>query len=317
MPDDNDILTDLGRFAVHALDVDGRTFDQFVIKAQSRGYSLADIVHSVNDVHARYVLKGKTFEPISALLYSCVPANRDLLPPKALTFKQWREAEAEQSQSQAAADAERKRREDDLKLAQEFIKRGEPECKRICAEFMQIASEFRRIRDVTLGGQLALELMSRKFESVCQRIGQGYGTALAQDAAYMECWARGTWQFPPLKPEVKAVANVMSPQAIEYERMERRLEERDGPLADAFCKREDRMARVLEALSDPCGPCSHLQAQLGQWAAEGDLNWRAATMKIGDGEVSMRPTARALLAVLERVALVESAKTRDAALGVS
>lgn len=313
MPNDNDILADLSRFASHALDVDGRTFDQFVLKAQSRGVHLADMVHAVNDVHARYVLKGKTFEPISALLYSCQAGNRDPLPPRALTFKQWRDAEAGNAKTQADQDAEKRRRDDDLERAREFVKRGEAECKRICAEFMQIAAEFRRQRNVSIGAQLAMELSQRQFADIAQRIESGLGTALVQDAAYVECWARGTWQFPKLAPETGEAAGKASPQMIEHERMERMLEERDGPLADAFCRRDDRMERVLAALDDPRGPLSHLQAHLGKWAAQGDLNWRAATVTLcsvaggvsHDEELSLRPSARRMLAILERQARKE------------
>ena len=303
MPSDNDILADLARFANHALDVDGRTFDLFVSKAQAKGVALADMVHAVNDVHARYVAKGKDFEPLACLLYSCNPANRDRLPPKALTFRAWREQESAKANAGASAEARARDEANNRAWAQKFCARGESECKRICAEFMLLAREFQRVRGLNIGGQMELELSARTFENVCKRIEQGHGTAIVQDAAYMECWARGTWQFPKLDADTDTSRPApVSPQMVTHERMERRLEERDGPLADAFCKREDRMTRVLAALNDPKGPCVHLQKQLGEWAAQGDLNWRAATMKLGKDEVTLRPTARAFLAVLEHEA---------------
>mgnify|MGYP000972609590 FL=1 len=47
-------------------------------------------------------------------------------------------------------------------------------------------------------------------------------------------------------------------------------------------------------------------AAIRERAAQGDLNWRAATMKLGKDEVTLRPTARAFLAVLEHEARVRA-----------
>lgn len=293
----NTYPTDLRAYA-DWLDIGEEDFVSFWSEAQRLNLTL-QVRHALSAyenqwVHRKAVPNGI----VGALLALCDTRNRKPLRPDAKTFDAWRnDAETKRKQGEA----EKRQREEDHKLALKFVERGEDECKRICCEFMQLASEFQRVRNVNIGGQIQLELGWRTFENVCQRVEQGYGTALAQDAAYMECWARGTWQFPGLKTDLDTSSQrPLSPQMIEYEKMERQLEARDGPLADAFCKREDRMARVLEALNDPCGPCSHLQTQLGLWAALGDLNWRAATMKCGEQELTMRPTARAFLAVLEQ-----------------
>lgn len=282
------------------LDIGEEEFSLFESEAKRLSLTL-EMRHALTAYENQWVVvKRVPSQIVGALLALCDRRNRKPLRPEAKTFEAWKhDTEARGAQK----DAEKRLREDDLKWARVFIKRGKDECKRICAEFMQIAREFLRARNINIGGQLALELSARTFDNVCQRIEQGYGTALAQDAAYMECWARGTWRFPKLGADIDTSRPApLSPQMIEYEKMERRLEERDGPLADEFCKREDRMTRVLAALEDPKGPCGHLHKQLGEWAAQGELNWRAATMLCGKDEVTMRPAARAFLAVLEHQA---------------
>lgn len=197
MPSDNDILADLARFANHALDVDGRTFDLFVSKAKAKGVALADMVHAVNDVHARYVAKGKDFEPLACLLYSCNPANRDRLPPKALTFRAWREQESAKANAGASAEAKARDEANNRAWAQKFFARGEFECKRIFAEFWQEAETVNHEFGETVGVTLKTALRCRGFESLAWDITQK--PRLAYEAAMVECWARGTWRFPQLE----------------------------------------------------------------------------------------------------------------------
>lgn len=306
MPPDNEILPDLARYAEHSLDVDGRTFDQFVLKAQSRGVALADIVHAVNDVYARYVLKGKTFDPLSALLYSCSPANRDMLPPRAKTFKQWREEQQESKKTQAQAEFDAEEHARHVKWSAVFFKRGLEECKRIAAEFMIISREFKLEPVGHLGAQLEMDLSARGLDW-CKWHALS-GTALAQDAAFVECWARGTWQFPARKPdnELSGNSGTLSPQMIEYEKMERRLDSRDGLLALAFMQREDKLQRINKALGRPNPPCEHLSAEIGKWAASGCPDFHEYTIAMKDDKIPLKPTLRAFLAVLEHEARGET-----------
>lgn len=286
------------------LDIGEEDFSSFWSEAQRLNLTL-QVRHALSAYENQWVhRKAVPNSVVGALVALCDPRNRKPLRPNANTFDVWRNDSETKRNTQ---EHEQRLRDDDLKWALEFVKRGKDECKRICGEFMQIAREFLRSRNLNIGGQLARELAARTFENVRQRIEQGHGTALVQDAAYMECWARGAWQFPELKAGVDTSRPApMSPQTVEYERMERRLEDRDGPLADAFCKRGDRMKRVAAALKDFTGPFAHLHKQLGAWAAEGDLNWRAAAMLCGRDEVTLRPTARAFLAVLEHEARGET-----------
>lgn len=282
------------------LDIGEEEFSSFWSEAKRLNLTL-QVRHALSAYENQWVhRKAVPNSLVGALVALCDPRNRKPLRPNANTLDVWRNDSETKRNTQ---EQEQRLRDDELKWALEFVKRGKDECKRICAEFMLLAREFQRARGLNIGGQMELELSARTFENVCKRIEQGHGTAIVQDAAYMECWARGTWQFPKLDADTDTSRPApVSPQMVTHERMERRLEERDGPLADAFCKREDRMTRVLAALNDPKGPCVHLQKQLGEWAAQGDLNWRAATMKLGKDEVTLRPTARAFLAVLEHEA---------------